>query len=121
LVLANQVVASAEQAAVALQSAFPQAPVVQSPEQDDDDDDGDNMDTSEAAEKQPIVPLVSNGTTSAADYAAQPLFGPARKLQQFQSTPRQLGEKEAPTIHEEAVVDEDGFAPVQKRKSRKAT
>jgi pre-rRNA-processing protein TSR2 len=142
LTLANQVVSVAEQAAAKLQS-FPVQ--VQSPEQcddDDGDDEEDAMDTTTTEESTSSVAAVpqhqmnspllvatavigipSLATTTAAEYAAQPLFGPVKRHKPVveKPPPRQLGEA-APSMAETKIpVDEDGFAPIikQKRKTRK--
>jgi pre-rRNA-processing protein TSR2 len=121
--------------------------VVQAPEHDDDDDDDDDddeqddamMDTEDGAWQdavamtttvhQTATPAVSvavegQTTLSAADYAAQPLFGSARtapKAFAAAGPVRQLGEA-PPEIDNTPAVDGDGFAPVAtKKKSRKPT
>lgn len=121
-------------------------PVIQSSEFDDDDDDdtdedmmlvdvdGDNKMESAAAAAahvpagDPTAPssaAVASATqpfTSFAEYASQPLFGPPKKKSFGNSSApvRQLGEK-APIAEEEAgpEVDQDGFAPVAKKGSRR--
>jgi len=140
LTLANQVVATAEKAAQT--TALLQAsPLIQSPPEqedddgDDDDDDDEMMDTTTAggsstaataaAAAAPPASTVPPTTarssfTSAAEYAAQPLFGlpkPKSRAPVPEVPVRQLGE--APlAARSRPVVDEDGFAPVEKRKSR---
>jgi hypothetical protein len=58
--------------------------------------------------------------TSAAEYAAQPLFASSKKRKTLeQPPPRQLGEKPAASLESnEPTADEDGFAPVVKQKRR---
>jgi pre-rRNA-processing protein TSR2 len=72
----------------------------------------------------PVSPQVALlARTSAAEYAAQPLFASTKKRKTLeQPPPRQLGEKPAASLESnEPPADEDGFAPVakQKRRSRK--
>lgn len=59
-------------------------------------------------------------TTSAAEYAAQPLFAASKKRKSRDQPPsRQLGESSIPIPkHDEPIVDDDGFAPVTKQKRR---
>jgi pre-rRNA-processing protein TSR2 len=129
---------------------------VQSPEHDDDDDDDDDDEEMEDMDDNPsdnnstvaaaaaaatpptpttigtqgAVPAVSMNLRkdlSAAEYAAQPLFGPTSSPSKGMggaatSGPvRQLGEAPDDPIHHQqkhvpVVVDEDGFAPVVTKK-----
>ena len=108
-------------------TAFPVK--VQSQEEDDDDAD-DDMEMDDDAIDQgmsddvapPLVAMPIPPMTNPAEYAAQNLFGPPSKPAAARNHPekpvRQLGEAEA--APEPAVpVDEDGFAPVVKRKGRR--
>lgn len=119
--LAKQIVEAAagvmEQA-----SAFPVR--IQSQEEDDDDDDDDIMEMDDddmVDETAPtLVAMAPTTISNASVYAAESLFGPPKPIKRVvdEHPVRQLGE--APPAQEPAVeVDEDGFAPVVKRKGRK--
>lgn len=139
LTMASQVVSVAEQAAAKLQGLFPVQVMSQEhgdcDEDDDDDDDDEDMDTMEESSTSPepsapqnspmaaSVPFPSLATMTAAEYAAQPLFGQPKKPKQppiDTPPPRQLGET-APLPEPGVPVDEEGFAPIikQKKKTRK--
>lgn len=106
---------------------------VQVQSQDEEEDDDEMMDTNEGdgnsvgmeeEEDAFAPPLVNMGTvptttTSASEYASQYLFGPPRSVRSVVNVQpvRQLGET---SVDEPIIpVDEDGFAPVVKRKGRK--
>lgn len=125
--LAQQVV----QAAVGVMQQSASYPVqVQSTGEDDDDDDDDDDDmametadddnamTSDAAAPT-LVAMPTPATINAAAYAAESLFGPPKPQRPVvdEKPVRQLGE--AVMAEPVAEVDEDGFAPVVKRKGRK--
>ena len=134
--LAQQVIDIANRA-IQQSSAYPVK--VQAPEEEDDDDDDEIMDGNDNDDdnddddndrdddgimKDDVAPvLVSLGSavTDPREYASQFLFGqprPTRAVVVDAKPPRQLGE--APTEQKAVVeVDEEGFAPVVKRKGRK--
>ena len=120
--LARQMV---ESAVNAMQQSSNYPVQVQSGEQDDDDDD-DDMDTDDNGMTDDVAPTLvavaaPAAATNASEYAAQYLFGaprPVRNLVADNKPVRQLGEAAAP-IAPVVEVDEDGFAPVVKRKGRK--
>ena len=91
---------------------------------DDDDDEEMEMDTNEDGMTDEVAPtLVAMARPTIIDasaYAAENLFGPPKPIKKVvdEMPARQLGE--APVQEEPVVeVDEDGFAPVVKRKGRK--
>ena len=98
---------------------------VQAPEDDDDDDEmmdsNDDDDDDEGMTDEVAPTLVAVGTmTNPTEYASQFLFGPPRPVRSVvvdEKPPRQLGD--APIEEPVVEVDEDGFAPVVKRKGRK--
>jgi pre-rRNA-processing protein TSR2 len=144
LTMASHVVSVAEQAAAKLHG-FPVKVMtpesIGDDEDDDDDENGDHedaMETVEDASSQDIdastspqnAPMAqvaafefpSIATTTAAEYASQPLFGQPKKSKKpatEQPPPRQLGEA-APIAEPMVPLDEEGFAPIvkQKRKTR---
>jgi pre-rRNA-processing protein TSR2 len=126
--LARQLV---QAACSVLQQATSYPVQVQSQPEDDDDDDEEMMDTNDEtvmggvpAEATPptvatAAAQIAVGMTSARDYAAQSLFGPPTLPPVVDDRPvRQLGET-APAPPPVVAADEDGFAPVVKRKGRK--
>lgn len=103
--LARQTVESAKRSE-AIKNAFPVH--VQSTEDDDDDDD--DMDTTS-----------ENSSTTAQEYAAESLFGKAKKPPNEPLQPvRQLGE--AAPAKQPVEIDDDGFATVPtKRRNQKSS
>lgn len=104
---------------------------VQSPEDDDDDEDDGDMDmddgpgndvtTGTAVGMPDVLVTASTSSMDARAYAAQPLFGPMRSAHTTTTEKpiRQLGH--VPVVPPKTIVevDEDGFAPVVKRRGRK--
>lgn len=118
----------ASSAAIQQSSSYPVK--VQSQNEDDDDDDDDNQDMEmddsdgdhagmEEGVAPPLITLASPGIINAQEYAAQNLFGPPKPVRSVvhDKPVRQLGEAAAPEPVVE--VDDDGFAPVVKRKGHK--
>eukprot|EP00977_Amphora_coffeiformis_P021741 scaffold9813_cov144-Amphora_coffeaeformis.AAC.2 len=118
--LSKQVVEAAN-SVIQQSTAYPVK--VQAPEEDDDDDDEmmDSNDDDDGMTDDVAPVLVSMGAADSREYASQFLFGPPRPTRAAvvldTKPPRQLGE--APVEEPVVEVDDDGFAPVVKRKGRK--
>lgn len=137
--LARQVVQEAQAAAAAAEKLpIPMAQIQSNDSDDDDDDDDDAMEMAQddgakmaaaTTETQgartlgvnpaAIAAASANTVYVASEYAAQSIFGSNKPKTNNKSEPpaRQLGETKP---HEPSMeVDDDGFAPVVKRKGKK--
>jgi pre-rRNA-processing protein TSR2 len=136
--LSRQVVQEAQAAAAAAeQLPIPMAQIQSNESDDDDDDDAMEMAQDDGGAKMAAAMTESQGARTlevnpaakaaasantvyvASEYAAQSIFGSNKPRTNFKSEPpaRQLGETKPDEPSME--VDDDGFAPVVKRKGKK--
>eukprot|EP00934_Nitzschia_sp_Nitz4_P000040 Nitzschia sp. Nitz4//scaffold22_size323478//289621//290355//NITZ4_000586-RA/size323478-augustus-gene-0.251-mRNA-1//-1//CDS//3329543174//40//frame0 len=109
--LARQLVHQA-QGVVDFNAQFPVQ--LQTTEHDMDEDDDDDMGAETAAQANPAAAPLGGIPEN---YSSAPLFGEAKKVAAPTGPVRQLGEAAAPTVEEE--MDDDGFAPVVKKKNQR--